>query len=372
MKLEELRKNAFTAFKELPLELPRDSPIEKNYTRIQLELEKFQPEMPVLEIEVLSGQPVIEKIDSAKALELLGGLVKPDSKLSAMHYNGLEQGLVVYASKNSKSCVKVHVTGSEQGKHYPHHLVILVDEGAELEIVQASNSGDKESVHSTVVEAYQKKGSRLKYYEAQNLGLSSFHYAQRKAMLEKDAKITWVVGDFGARQVLSSTDSVLAGEGSESENLGVFFSSQSQHHDIANNAQHTVPGTNNKTLVKGAVNGKANAVCRGVIDIKREAPQTQSHLAQHVLMLSKTAKANALPTLEIKTNDVQSKHSASISQLDQDQLFYLMSRGIERKQAERLVVEGFFDPVISRIESPQAQGLFRVIIAQKAGENVQP
>ena len=371
MKLEELRKTAFTAFKELPLELPRDSPIEKNYTRIQLDLEKFQPEMPVLEIEVLKGQPGIEKIDSTKALELLGGLVKPDSKLSAMHYTGLEQGLVIYASKDSKSSVKVHVKGMEQ-KHYPHHLVILVDEGAELEVMQASNSSEKESIHSTIVEAYQKARSKLKYYEVQNLGPNSFHYAQRKAMLERDAKISWVVGDFGAKQVLSSTDSILAGEGSESENLGVFFSNQSQHHDIANNAQHLVPGTKNKTLVKGAVSDKANAVCRGVIEIERQAPQTHSHLTQHVLMLSKQARANALPTLEIKTNDVQSKHSASISQLDQDQLFYLMSRGIDKKQAERIVVEGFFDPVISRIESPQAQGMFRIIIAQKAGENVQP
>jgi len=168
-------------------------------------------------------------------------------------------------------------------------------------------------------------------------------------VLARDARFSWNIGCFGGKLSRVRQDTIFRGEGSGSETVGVFFGTSGQHIDITTNAHHTVAGTTNRILAKGVMAGNGTSVYRGMIRIEKAAQKTDSYLANNILLLSEKALANSIPGLKIDANDVKASHGATVGQIDEEQVFYLMARGLPRKEAEMLIVKGFFDPAISKI-----------------------
>ena len=143
-----------------------------------------------------------------------------------------------------------------------------------------------------------------------------------------------------------------------------FRGHERQHVDFTINAHHNVPHTYNNVLAKGTVTDKATSVFRGLIKIEKAAQQTDSYLADHTLLLSNDALANSIPSLQIEANDVKASHGATVGQIDEEQLFYLASRGLDRSEAEQLIVSGFFEPLTAKIQDKEFQEKFRQAVTE--------
>ena len=172
------------------------------------------------------------------------------------------------------------------------------------------------------------------------------------------------VGKFGGKINRLRVDTLFNGPGGNATNLGVMIGKNRQHLDCTTNAYHNVPNTTNDIVANAIMMDNSSSIYRGLIKIAKEAQGTNSFLSNNVLKLSEKAVANSIPALEIDANEVKASHGATIGQIDEEQLFYLRSRGLSQIDAERLIVEGFFEPIIHKITDEKVQEKFRAAILE--------
>jgi len=221
--------------------------------------------------------------------------------------------------------------------------------------VNASPEAEKTAWHSDVVEVLVGPGSRVNYYGIQQWSKNSYNFGLKKAVLHEGAEMNWATATFGSKIAKVMVENSLRGQHAESGNFGVFLGCRGQHIDISNNAHHLAPNTCNEIFTRGALIDNGTSVYRGLIKIDREAKHTDSNMSEYTLLLSDKTRANAVPALEIETNNVRAKHAAAVGQIDKDQLFYLMSRGLNKTTAERLIVRGFFESVLQNVKLQQVK-----------------
>ena len=168
--------------------------------------------------------------------------------------------------------------------------------------------------------------------------------------MERDAELDWVAGGFGSKKGKIRIQNDLAGPGATSRVTGAYFSDGTQHLDYDTFQEHMAPSTTSDFAFKGALRDESTCVWRGMIRVERDAQKTNAYQENRNLLLSEQAHADAIPGLEILANDVRCTHAATIGQVDREELFYLMSRGLSKPEAERLIVRGFFSEILDRIE----------------------
>ncbi len=231
------------------------------------------------------------------------------------------------------------------------HTLIIIENGASVNYCEEFSSAEakREIMNSGVAEVYVGNNAECTFSSFQSLAKNVWDFSYKYCVLARDARFSWNIGCFGGKLSRVRQDTIFRGEGSGSETVGVFFGTSGQHIDITTNAHHTVAGTTNRILAKGVMAGNGTSVYRGMIRIEKAAQKTDSYLANNILLLSEKALANSIPGLKIDANDVKASHGATVGQIDEEQVFYLMARGLPRKEAEMLIVKGFFDPAISKI-----------------------
>ena len=232
------------------------------------------------------------------------------------------------------------------------HTLIIADEQSSVRYVEEHNSafdGDQPSLLNGVVEVYVKNAAHVEFSNMQDLGQNVWTITNKNAVHEKDGSTTWVLADLGSKVMLSDIGIGLSGNGSAGELVGVFFTDHDQRYSINTLSNHAAIATNAETLVKGVLTGESRVEFIGMIRVQPKAQQTASFLSDHTLLLSKKCRAESIPSLEIGANEVSASHGATTGQIDEEQLFYLMVRGIPREEAERIIVQGFFEPVLQRI-----------------------
>ena len=180
--------------------------------------------------------------------------------------------------------------------------------------------------------------------------MSTWHFANHHARVERDAELDWVAGGFGSKRGKTRIQNDLAGQGATSRVTGAYFADGDQHLDYDTFQEHMAPNTTSDFAFKGALRDEATAVWRGMIRVEKEAQKTNAYQENRNLMLCEKAHADSIPGLEILANDVRCTHGATLGQVDREQLFYLMSRGLSRAEAERIIVRGFFQDILDRIE----------------------
>jgi Fe-S cluster assembly protein SufD len=193
-------------------------------------------------------------------------------------------------------------------------------------------------------------GAKVEYVSVQNLSRATWHFASHHARVERDAELDWVAGGFGSAKGKVRIQNDLAGPGATSRVTGAYFADGTQHLDYDTFQEHIAPDTTSDFAFKGALRDTARAVWRGMIRVEEGAQKTNAYQENRNLLLSKTAHADSIPGLEILANDVRCTHGATLGQVDREQLFYLMARGLPRAEAERLIVRGFFQDVLDRVE----------------------
>lgn len=251
------------------------------------------------------------------------------------------------------------------------HSLIIADEQSSVRFVQEYNStfeGEDPSLLSDVVEIFAKREGRVEFSNLQDLGQNIWNITNKNAVFENDASVTFVLADLGAKVNLATIGAGLQGNGSAGELVGVFFTDHEQRYVINTLSDHVGLSTNAETLVKGVLTDSSRVEFDGMIRVRPKAQQTASFLSAHGLLLSKKARGEFIPGLEIAANEVSASHGATSGQIDEEQLFYLMVRGISRPEAERIIVQGFFEPVLQRIPVENLRiRLRRSIISRMSG-----
>ncbi len=239
---------------------------------------------------------------------------------------------------------------SEAGRCYFSRVLLVAEEGSQVSYVDEALSSDLEeqSLFSSGVEVVAHEGAQVQFASLQRMGRGTFHLSQQRTLAHRDATLDTLNVTLGASVSRLDLNAQLLGPGANSDMLGLYFGEDDQHFDHNTSQDHRAPHTKSDLLYKGALEDRARAVFRGVIKVHKGAQQTDAFQTNRNLLLSETARADSLPNLEISADDVRCSHGATVGQLDEEALFYLMSRGLTRHRAERLVVQGFLGEVLSR------------------------
>ena len=285
--------------------------------------------------------------------ERLGTLIDADDKFTAHNAASWQSGLLVRVPKGVEldDPLYVRVVGDGTGATF-WRLLVVAEEGSRFSLIEEYTSPSTEAAGYTnsAVELFVEQGAKLEYVSLQNLSQETWNFATHRATVGRDAELDWVAGGFGSRRGKVRIHNDLAGQGATSRVTGAYFADGTQHLDYDTFQQHHAPSTTSDFAFKGVLREEASVVWRGMIRVEEGAQKTNAYQENRNLILSPDAHADSIPGLEILANDVRCTHGATISQVDREQLFYAMSRGLTRGDAERLIVRGFFQDVLDRIE----------------------
>jgi Fe-S cluster assembly protein SufD len=286
--------------------------------------------------------------------ERLYSLVGWDEKFAAHNAAVWKHGLLVVVPKGVEldKPLYVRATSSVGGGALFWRLLVVAEEGSRFTLVEEASSATPTlgAYTNEVVELFVEQAAKLEYVSMQSLSQETWHFASHHARVERDAELDWVAGGFGSKKGKVRIQNDLAGQGATSRVTGAYFADHEQHLDYDTFQEHIAPNTTSDFAFKGALRDKATAVWRGMIRVERDAQKTNAYQENRNLMLSPTTHAVPIPGLEIMANDVRCTHGATVSRVDRDELFYAMARGLSRGAAERLIVRGFFQDILDRIE----------------------
>ena len=302
-------------------------------------------------IRVEGGQADIRFEALPEDHELLYSLVGWDEKFAAHNAALWQHGLLVVVPKGVELEKPLYVRISVTGQTF-WRLVVVVEEGARASLIEeyASPADDTEAYSNAVTELFVEPAAKLEYVSLQNLSRETWHFANHHARVERDAELDWVAGGFGSKKGKTRIQNDLNGRGATSRVTGAYFADGTQHLDYDTFQEHIAPDCESDFAFKGALRDEATAVWRGMIRVEKDAQKTNAYQECRNLMLSPTTHAVPIPGLEILANDVRCTHGATVGRVNREDLFYLMSRGLKRPEAERLIVRGFFQDVLDRIE----------------------
>ena len=279
-------------------------------------------------------------------------LVPEDDRFALENLARWEYGLLVRVPKGVELEKPLYVQVSSNGGSLFWRMVVVAEEGARFTLIEDYSSAGPDTIAYTnaVVELFVEPNAKLEYVSLQNLSRETWHFANHHARVERDAELDWVAGGFGSKKGKVRIQNDLAGPGATSRVTGAYFADGVQHLDYDTFQEHIAPNTESDFAFKGALRERATAVWRGMIRVEEDAQKTNAYQENRNLLLSNEAHADSIPGLEIMANDVRCTHGATLGRVDREELFYLMARGLSRAEAERLIVRGFFQDVLDRIE----------------------
>ncbi len=292
----------------------------------------------------------------------IGNIVPPDSwKFVAFHYANLEAPLIVrvpegfVASKPAR--LKITVKGRE---HF--HLKVEMGKGSRLPlVVEVKGKG----LYTEVVEAEVGEGAELILGVVEGMEEGSVLFMDHGMVVERGGTGKLVGAWFGGRFVMAKHRVMPVGEEARVEDVQVLLGYDSQHYDLTTHLNFTAPMTKGESTVRAVLKDRARAVLYGMIDVQHEARNADAYLSEHTLLLNSGARADSIPGLEIMTDEVRATHGATVGPIDEEKLFYLMSRGLSEEEARKLVVMGFFEPALSRIDLGDVRGYVEGVVESR-------
>jgi Fe-S cluster assembly protein SufD len=279
-------------------------------------------------------------------------LVPDDDRFAVENLARWQHGLLVHVPKGVALDKPLYVQVTSNGGSLYWRMVVKADEGARFTLIEDLSSAGPDVLAYTnaVVELFVDPQAKIEYVSLQNLSKETWHFGRHKALLQRDSELDWVLGGFGSKRGKVWIENDLVGPGATSRVTGAYFADGEQHLDYDTFQEHAAPSTESDFAFKGALREKATAVWRGMIRVEEDAQKTNAYQENRNLLLSNEAHADSIPGLEIMANDVRCTHGATLGRIDREELFYLMARGLSRAEAERLIVRGFFQDVLDRIE----------------------
>jgi Fe-S cluster assembly protein SufD len=230
-------------------------------------------------------------------------------------------------------------------------IMVILEPGAEATFLTetASSSPTAGGLHCGSIELIAEQGARLRYVSLQNWGHEVWHFAHQKAHVGREANLQWTIGALGAKLAKVNQHVALTGPDAEVQVNGVMFTEGKQHLSYNTHQHHHAPYCRSDLLYKTALQDRSRTVWRGMIKVDRAAQRTDAYQRNDNLMLSRDARADSIPGLEIEADDVRCTHGSTSGRVDESQVFYAMTRGYTRREAVRMIVAGFFQQVFDRI-----------------------
>ncbi len=291
-------------------------------------------------------------------------------RFEALHMASLTNGAFLYVPDGVEleEPITMGLRVAADGALCAPHMLVVLGEAASATLVQRAEGG-RGCMLLPFVEAVVGDAARLRLADVQNYATDAVNYTSRRGVLGRDSSLEWVLGDMGSRVVRANTESVLTGTGAESRSLLVFFGSGRQHLDLALTMSHTGARTDANMLTKGVLKDHARSVYRGTSDIEAGSKNCNSQQSAKTLHLGGEVRSDSIPALFIDEYELSAGHAATVGKVDDEQLFYMKSRGLPEVEALRLIVEGFLNPLIERIPIEAVrQDLAALIDKKLAGE----
>jgi Fe-S cluster assembly protein SufD len=293
------------------------------------------------------------------------------NKFAALNAALWSGGVFVYLPRGLRVEEPIRIARyiSEGGVAVLPRTLIVAEEGSQLGYVEEFMSPDftEPALSCGAVEVIAGNSANVQYVALQSWGEGVRHIATQRTIAGRDANLDTLVVNLGGTVARVDMAASLEGPGARSDMLGLYFAQNHQHFDHNTRQDHKVPHATSDLLYKGALYDKSRAVFRGIIKVFPKAQRTDAYQTNRNLLLSNRAEATSLPNLEIEADDVRCSHAATVGHLDKEELFYIMTRGVSRREAERLVVFGFFGEVLDRLPMPRVVEELRSAIAERIG-----
>jgi Fe-S cluster assembly protein SufD len=248
------------------------------------------------------------------------------------------------------------------------NTLVVVEETAECEIRELCLAPDLDgqALHSGLFELFVRPGANVRLASFQDWGGGEVHdISTKRVEIARDAHCSWVPIHLGGHLTKQTLDIVTAERGSDMRHTGLYITEGKEHLDLFTTDLHEEGDTTGDTVWKGALTGESRASYEGLIHIVKGAQNTDTYLQTHSMLLSPRAKGDAIPSLIVETDNVKASHGGTVGEIDEDQVFYMMTRGISRREAVRILVEGYFEEVIGRLHDEKLEELVRDCIAEK-------
>lgn len=247
--------------------------------------------------------------------------------------------------------------------------LIIADEGAQVHYVEGCTAPiyTTDSFHSGVIEIVVKKGARVRYTTIQNWSTNVFNLVTQRAIVHEGATMEWVDANLGSKLTMKYPSCYLIGPGAHGEILSMAFAGKGQHQDAGGKVLHFAPHTSSKITSKSISKGGGRASYRGLLKVHKEAEDSRSNVVCDALLLDDKSRSDTYPYIEIDAEDVTIGHEASVSKVGEEQLFYLMSRGLSEEEATTMVVSGFIEPLVKELPMEYAIEMNRLIQLQMEG-----
>jgi len=247
--------------------------------------------------------------------------------------------------------------------------LIIVDEGAQVHYVEGCTAPTytTDSFHSGVIEIVVKKGARSRYTTIQNWSTNVYNLVTQRALVYEDASHEWVDANLGSKLTMKYPSCYLLGRGAHGEILSMAFAGPGQHQDAGGKVIHVAPHTTSKVTSKSISKGGGRTSYRGLLKVHKGAEGAKSSVVCDALLLDPQSRSDTYPYIEIDENNVTIGHEASVSKVGEEQLFYLMSRGLSAEEATTMVVSGFIEPLVKELPMEYAIEMNRLIQLQMEG-----
>ena len=291
-----------------------------------------------------------------------------EDKFTALNNAAFNSGIFIHIPRNLVLEKPIHIFSclSDDGISTIARNVIFADESSKAIIVQElySSKSEKQQAYLELLNTNIAQNAQLDFTTLQMMDQSTVNFSTRRTDLGQDSKVNWYSGLFGSMLSRYKIEYFLNGTGASANDSEVIFGNNEQSFDIQTNVNHESPSTDGRVVEKSILRNKSKSLFKGMIRIKEKATKSNSFLSGRSILLDKDAKSDAIPGLEIFTNDVKATHSASVAQIDEEQIFYLRTRCLSKEEAERTIIEGFLEP-LSRKMSYQVRAWIAYLIESK-------
>ncbi len=304
--------------------------------------------------------------------EYFGTIIPPsDNKFAALNSAVWSGGSYVYVPKGVTLDIPLQayfrINAQNMGQF--ERTLIIVEEGANVHYVEGCTAPiySSDSLHSAVVEIIVKKGGRCRYTTIQNWSNNVYNLVTKRAMAHEDARMEWIDGNLGSKVTMKYPAVYMVGPRAHGEILSIAFAGKGQHQDAGGKVVHGAPDTTSRIISKSISKNGGRASYRGLLKVAKGAVRSKSNVVCDALLLDEESRSDTYPYIEIDEDDVQVGHEASVSKIGEEQLFYLMSRGLSQDEASAMIVAGFIEPMVKELPMEYAVEMNRLIQLQMEG-----
>ncbi|KKK60537.1 hypothetical protein LCGC14_3023380, partial [marine sediment metagenome] len=286
-------------------------------------------------------------------------------KFTALHAAVWSGGTFIYVPKNVKIKMPLQAyfrMNANKGGQFEHTLIIA-DEGSEVHYIEGCSAPKytENSLHAGCVEIHVLKNARVRYSSIENWSKNTYNLNTKRAIVHENALMEWVNGNTGSKVTMLYPCSVLVGENAKTDYIGIAYAAHGQQQDTGCKVYHLAPNTSSNIVSKSICMDGGIIAYRGLVKIKRGCKNSKSSVRCDGLMLDNESIATTFPSMEIEENDVEVAHEAAVGKVGEDQLFYLMSRGLSEMEATKMIVSGFIEPLIKELPLEYAVELNRLL-----------